>query len=178
MKSDVISIQHIESLIHHIRDNKVILDSDLAELYQVTTKRLNEQIKRNKDRFPEDFLFQLTQQENETLRSQIATSNNQRGGRRYNPYAFTEHGVIMAANVLNSKQAIDSSIFVVRAFINLREFAVNYKELAKKLTEIEKKMSGQDKTIASIISVRRLLQQPKPDHDSNKRLIGFTAKHD
>lgn len=113
------------------------------------------------------------------MRSQIATSKIKRGGRRYLPYAFTEHGVVMAANVLNSKRAINSSIFVVRAFIKLREFAITYTELAKKLTEIEKKVSSQDKTMASvIIAIRRLMQQPKPEPELKKRSIGFTAKHE
>lgn len=179
MTSEIISVPEIECLIHHIRGKKVILDADLARLYQVTTKRLNEQIKRNRDRFPDDFLFQLTQEEDESLRSQIATSKIQRGGRRYLPYAFTEHGVVMAANVLNSKRAIDSSIFVVRVFIKLREFAITYTELAKKLTEIEKKVSSHDKTIASvIIAIRRLMQHPKPEPQPKKRSIGFTAQHE
>lgn len=176
-QNEMVSIQHVEGLIHHVRSKRIILDSDLAKLYQVTTKRLNEQVKRNIDRFPADFLFQLTQEEYASLRSQFATSKQ--GGRRYLPYAFTEHGVVMAANLLNSKRAIESSIFVVRAFIKLREFAVTYKDLAKKLSEIEKKVSGHDKTIASIvIAIKRLIEQPKPDPEPKKRLIGFTAKHE
>jgi len=151
MKKELASIQDIEELIHQVRGKKVILDSDLAQLYQVTTKRLNEQIKRNRDRFPEDFLFRLTQEEDDSLRSQIATSKVKQGGRRYLPYAFTEHGVLMAANVLNSQRAIDSSIFVVRTFIKLRELAITYKDLAKKLNALEKKVSKQDTTIGSVI---------------------------
>lgn len=178
MKSNIVSSQDIEEVIHHIRGKRIILDSDLAQLYQVTTKRLNEQIKRNKDRFPEDFLFQLTQEEDDLLRSQIATSKVKHGGRRYLPYAFTEHGVVMTANVLNSKQAIESSIFVVRTFIKLREFVLSHKDLAKKLTELERKVTNHDKTIASvIIAIRRLMQQPKAEPELKKREIGFLAKY-
>src|SRR3990167_7219015 len=107
MRSNI-TAQHIEGIIYEVRGKKIIMDSDLANLYQVTTKRLNEQVKRNIDRFPADFLFQLTQDEFSSMRSQFATSKQ--GGRRYLPYAFTEHGVIMAANLLNSKRAIESSI--------------------------------------------------------------------
>ena len=103
----------------------------------------------------------------------------QRGGRRYLPYAFTEHGVVMAANVLNSKQAIDSSIYVVKAFIKFRELAITYKDFAEKLVEIEKKVSKQDSTIASvIIAIRRLMQQPSQESEPKKRSIGFLATHD
>lgn len=175
LDTEILSTQLVESIIHNIRGKKVIMDTDLAALYQVTTKRLNEQIKRNIDRFPSDFLFKLTQEECDILRSQIATSRH--GGRRYLPYAFTEHGVVMAANLLNSKKAIDTSIFVVRTFIKMREFAIVYKDLAKKISDIEKKMSGQDRTIASVvIAIKRLIEQPIPE--PKKREIGFTAKHE
>jgi hypothetical protein len=115
--AEIIPIQRAQSLILLIRGEKVILDSDLAELYGVPTKRLNEQVRRNIERFPADFMFQLTPEESDGLRSQIATSNVPvgRGGRRYLPYAFTEHGAIMAASVLNSPQAVQTSIFVARA---------------------------------------------------------------
>ena len=130
-----IALQKIAPLIHEIRGERVILDADLAAIYGVTTKRLNEQVKRNADRFPDDFAFQVTKEETANLTSQIATlkspaSSNLRsqnatsrshGGLRYPPYAFTEHGGIMAANVLNSKQAVQMSVFVVRAFVKLRE---------------------------------------------------------
>jgi ORF6N domain len=111
----------VESRIRYLRNHKVILDTDLAELYGVSVKRLNEQVKRNRERFPTDFLFRLTAKEHEALRSQIATSNRGRGGRRFAPYAFTEHGAIMAATVLNSERAVEMSVFVVRAFVRLRE---------------------------------------------------------
>src|SRR6266404_5281020 len=111
----------VESRILVLRHQKVILDTDLAELYGVPVKRLNEQIKRNQERFPSDFMFQLNPEEQASLRSQSATSNQGRGGRRYAPYAFTEHGAIMAATVLNSERAVEMSVFVVRAFVRLRE---------------------------------------------------------
>ena len=129
----IVPLERIESRILLIRGHKVMLDSDLAELYVVTTKRLNEQVKRNRQRFPADFMFQLTSDEATNLRSRIATSKQGRGGRRYRPYAFTEHGAIMAASVLNSHRAIEVSIYVVRAFVKLREMLRTHKELARKL---------------------------------------------
>src|ERR1700736_328073 len=114
-------VRPVESRILILRGHKVILDSDLAELYGVPVKRLNEQVKRNVERFPADFMFQLSAREHDHLRSQFATSKQARGGRRYPPYAFTEHGAIMAATVLNSKRAVEMSVFVVRAFVRLRE---------------------------------------------------------
>ena len=129
---------NLEPRIVTIRGLKVILDADLAKIYGVPTKRLNEQIKRNPARFPEDFIFQLTDEENNNLRSQFATSSLH-DGRRYLPYVFTEHGSIMAATVLNSPKAIEMSVFVVRAFIKMRETLANNKALALKLAELEKK---------------------------------------
>jgi hypothetical protein len=117
-KTDALSID-LRILI--LRHQKVILDSALAEIYGVSVKRLNEQIKRNRRRFPSDFMFRLTPKENKSLRSQFATSKIGRGGRRFLPYAFTEHGAIMAATVLNSQAAVETSVFVVRAFVRLRE---------------------------------------------------------
>lgn len=127
-----------------------MLDSDLALIYGVDTKRLNEQVKRNIARFPEDFMFQLTQKESESLRSQIATSKkgtnlksqnatSKRGGRRTLPYVFTEHGAVMLASILNSPQAIEASIKVVKVFVRLREILSTHKELAKKIEELEQK---------------------------------------
>jgi ORF6N domain len=115
-----------------VRGQKVLLDHDLAELYGVTVKGLNQQIKRNRKRFPEDFMFQVSAEEHAALRSQIVTSKPGRGGRRYRPFAFTEHGAMMAASVLNSPQAIDMSLFIVRAFVRLREVLGAHKELAAK----------------------------------------------
>jgi hypothetical protein len=127
--------QIVERRIYLIRRQKVMLDSDLAEIYQVTTKRLNEAVKRNPDRFPGDFMFQLTPVESENLRSQIATSSY--GGRRYLPYAFTEHGVAMLSSVLNSERAIRMSILIIRAFVKLRELLATHKDVARKIEKLE-----------------------------------------
>jgi hypothetical protein len=129
-------VEDIGSLIRTIRGQKVILDSDLARIYGVPTKRLNEQVGRNAKRFPHDFLFQLTAEEAEILKSQFATSSSH-GGRRKLPYAFTENGAIMAANVLNSPEAVRMSVFVVRAFIKMRDLLGGTKELARQLADLE-----------------------------------------
>ena len=155
-----------------MRGQKVILDSDLAALYGVPTKRLNEQVQRNIDRFPADFLFQLTEVERESLRSQIATSNVGRGGRRYLPYAFTEHGAYMAASLLNSPRAVEVSVFVVRAFVKLRQLVLSNKELAGKLDQLERKVSGHDDTIRQLVAaIRELMSAPEPP----KNRMGFHA---
>ncbi len=139
-KLKTITVRQVSSLIFNLREQKVILDSDLAMLYSVATKVLNRAVKRNVERFPEDFVFQLTYEEMHNLRCQNGTSSFH-GGRRYLPYAFTEHGAIMAANVLNSPKAIEMSVFVVRAFIKMRETLANNKTLALKLAELEKKLT-------------------------------------
>ena len=128
----------IQQKIFEIRGQSIMLDFDLAELYGVETKVLNQAVKRNADRFPKDFMFQLSEKEIHTLRSQFVTSN--RGGRRYRPYAFTEHGVTMLANVLKSKKAIKMSIAVVRAFISLKQLAIQHKDLAERLEELRKEL--------------------------------------
>ena len=142
-----IPIEFVEQRIFVIRGQKVILDADLAQLYGVTTKRLNEQVKRNRDRFPEDFMFRLSSEEGKSIlasRSQIATLK--RGQNlKYAPYAFTEHGAVMVANVLNSSVAVHASIQVVRAFIKLREIAANHQDLVLKLEQMEKKYDRQFK---------------------------------
>ena len=127
-----IALQKIAPLIHEIRGERVILDSDLAKIYGVSTTRLNEQVKRNVDRFPADFAFRLKREEMASLMSQIAISSFHHGGRRKAARVFTEHGAIMAANVLNSKEAVRMSVFVVRAFVKLREVFATHKELAQK----------------------------------------------
>jgi hypothetical protein len=141
MTTSLIPLQRIERKILLIRGQKVLLDSDLAELYGVTTKRLNEQVKRNADRFPKHFMFQLTDQEFANWRSQIATSNpGAKMGLRRPPYAFTEHGTLQAANVLNSKAAIKVGILVIEAFLKLRDLTANQSAIIKKLTEHEKQI--------------------------------------
>ena len=154
-----------------MRRQKVILDRDLAELYRVPVKRLNEQVKRNQARFPSDFLFQLNRREYESLRSQFATSNARRGGRRYLPHAFTEHGAIMAATVLNSKRAVEISVFVVRAFVRLREMLATNRQIAAKISELEQRLESHDETILDLIeALRNLMTPPK----APRRKIGFS----
>jgi hypothetical protein len=155
----------------------VILDSDLAALYGVPTKRLNEQYRRNRKRFPEDFAFQLTAEEAKSLRSQIATSSSH-GGRRYRPYAFTEYGALMAANILNSTRAVHMSIFVVRAFAKMREALRGTPELARKLAALEKKLTARlDVHEAAIVQVlqeiMQILNPPTPPPEPPRRRIGF-----
>jgi phage regulator Rha-like protein len=149
----------------------------LASLYGVVTWRLNEQVKRNKDRFPGDFVFQLTPEEERILTSQIARSNRGRGGRRTLPYAFTEHGAIMAANVLNSPRALQVSVFVVRAFVKMRETLMMSKEFAERLSELEKKLTSRldvhEKAIVPIIDEIRKLMTPRLLPVPKRRPIGF-----
>ena len=132
----------IDSVIHTICGERVILDADLAKIYGVETKALNRALKRNAEKFPSDFMFRLTAKEHEALRRQIGTSNTGRGGRRYLPYAFTEHGAIMAANLLNSPQAVQMSVFVVRAFIAMRAALTDTRSLARKLAALEKELTA------------------------------------
>jgi phage regulator Rha-like protein len=159
-----------ESRILSIRSTRVILDADLAELYGVSTKRLNEQVKRNARRFPDDFMFQLNVEELADLRSQIVTSSSSHGGRRYRPYAFTEHGVIMAASILNSERADEMSLFVVRAFIRMREALAANQQIIAKLSELERKVEGHDSDIQDLIEAIRQLMEPPP---ASNRRIGF-----
>ena len=170
-------MENIGLLIRTIREQKVLLDSDLARIYGVTTKRFNEQVRRNIKRFPPDFLFQLTPMEAENLRSQIATSSSH-GGRRYLPTAFTEKGAIMAANVLNSPEAVRMSVFVVRAFVQMRDLLGSTKELAKQLAALEKKLTERlDGHEVAIIEVLRrvmdILDPPTPPPEPPRRRIGF-----
>ena len=171
-KGEIAPVGKIEGSILLIRGQRVILDSDLAELYGVETKVLNQAVKRNADRFPEDFMFPLSQEELKSLRSQIVTSKG-RGGRRYAPYAFTEHGAIMAANLLNSPRAVQVSVYVVRAFVRLRNLLLQNKELAAKLTELERKLQKHDREIIALVeAIRQLMAPPDPP----KTKIGFHAE--
>ena len=160
-----------------LRGHRVILDSELAALYGVSTKRFNEQVRRNRGRFPADFMFQLTLEELAVLRSQIATLKGGRGQhRKYLPYAFTEHGAIMAATVLNSPRAVEMSAYVVPAFVHLRDLLSSNRELARRFAELEapldKKLTQHDQAIAAILSaIRQLMNPPQP----KRRPIGFTA---
>src|SRR5580693_6792703 len=160
----------VESRILILRHQRVILDVDIARLYGVSVKRLNEQVKRNQERFPSDFMFQLTDRENGALRSQIATSKKTRGGRRYTPHAFTEHGAIMAATVLNSKRAVQMSVFVVRAFVRLREMLATNRRLAGKIAELENGLDTHDSVIQDLIEAIKELLTPEA---RPRRRIGF-----
>jgi len=166
----------IQQRIYTIRNVRVILDSDLAALYGVPTKRLNEQYRRNRKRFPEDFAFQLTAEELDLLRSQIATSSSH-GGRRYRPHVFTEYGALQAANILNSERAVQMSIFVVRAFARMREALRGTPELARKLTALEKKLTARlDVHEAAIVEVLQEVMQilnPPPLPEPQRKQIGF-----
>lgn len=163
--------QLIEQRIFAIRGHRVMLDSDLAEIYGVQTKVLNQAVRRNKDRFPEDFAFQLNNKEFTNLRSQFVTSSKTRRGLKYRPYVFTEHGALMLASVLNSSQAVEMSLFVVRAFVRLRETLSHHKELASKLNKLEQKFGKHDEEIQLLFNVIKKLMEP-PSASSRKR-IGF-----
>ena len=178
-----VPVEGISRAIIFLRGHKVLLDTQLAALYGVSTKRFNEQVRRNRQRFPADFMFQLTAEESRALRSQIATSNapatQGRGGRRYLPYAFTEHGAIMAATILNSARAVEMSVYVVRAFVKLREVLASNKELAQKLDQLERKLQTHDQAIVGILNtIRKLMAPPPPSAPPpppKGRPIGFTA---
>jgi len=151
-----------------IRGRRVLLDADLASLYGVTTKRLNEQVRRNPGRFPPDFTFPLSNQEVATLRSHFATSSW--GGRRTPPVVFTEHGALMAASVLSSPKALEVSLFVVRAFVSLRQMLATHKEFAARLDEFERRLASNDQAILEVIAaIRKLMESPS----SGKPPIGF-----
>ena len=157
--------------VYVVRRQNVMLDADLAALYGVETKRLNEQVRRNLNRFSDAFMFQLNDEETAALRSQIATSKA-RGGRRYNPYVFTEHGAVMLASVLNSERAVAMSLLVVRTFIALRDQLSTQVELKHKLDELEHKVFSHDQTLAGLIdAIRQLMNPASPP----KRGIGFTV---
>jgi len=160
----------IERRIYLIRGQKVMLDADLAELYRVATKVLNQAIKRNHVRFPGDFMFQLTQEEAESLRSQFVTSKPGRGGRRHQPYAFTEHGVAMLSAVLNSQRAVQMSILIVRAFVKIRELLASHKDLAARVEKLEAAQKKHGSIIGILAEeIDEMKRLPEPP----KRRIGF-----
>jgi hypothetical protein len=163
-----VPVERIIGSILILRSQRVLLDADLATLYGVETRRLNEQVRRNIERFPKDFIFELTAEEFANLKSQFATSSW--GGRRKRPLAFTEHGAIMAATVLNSPRAVEMSIYIVRAFVQLRTLLASNKELAQQLAKLERKVSSHDQAIVGILNtIRELMSPPNPI----KRPIGF-----
>jgi hypothetical protein len=160
----------IRSLIYHIRGKAVMLDNDLAAMYQVETGRLNEAVRRNLKRFPEDFMFQLTAEEADRLRSQIAISKTGRGGRRYLPYAFTEQGVTMLSCVLNSDIAIDVNINIMRAFVQIRRIGMSVVDLKRKIDSMERKYDHNFKIVFD--AIRQLIAPPPAPEKKIK--IGFT----
>lgn len=169
-RAALIPAERIEKAIHVIRGEKVMLDADLARLYGVATKALVQAVKRNLARFPEDFMFQLSAEEWEALRSQSVTSKG-KGGRRYSPYAFTEHGVAMLSSVLRSERAVQVNIEIVRAFVRLRQLLATHADLARKLDELEKRYDHQFKVVFEAI---RQLMLPPPEKPKGK--IGFARE--
>jgi len=169
----LVSAGAVERLIRLVRGRRVMLDADLARIYGVTTARLNQQVKRNRKRFPPDFLFQLTAEEWQALMLQSATSKEGRGGRRKLPFAFTEHGAVMLASVLNTPIAVRANVQVVRAFVRLRALLAGDRELRKQLAMLEQKVQGHDATIRRLFNVlRQLMSSPPP----KTHRIGFLVK--
>jgi hypothetical protein len=167
----LVPFDEVQRTILLIRGQKVILDADLARLYGVTTRRLNQQVRRNPNRFPEDFMFQLTEGE----KNEVVANCNHLSALRFSPalpLAFTEHGAIMAASVLNTQRAVEASVFVVRAFVKLREILVAHKELALRLSELELRVRGHDEQIRAIVEAIRQLMTPP----ARKETIGFRVK--
>jgi ORF6N domain len=172
-----VPVELIERRIYMIRGHKVMLDSDLADLYQVPTKRLNESVKRNRKRFPEDFMFRLTSAESEQLnRSQFATGSQKHRDPRLQPYAFSELGVAMLSSVLNSERAVQVNIVIMRAFVKLREVMGTHKELAHKIEALERKYNKHDEELQVVFRAIKRLLEPPPIPP--KRRIGFRAPDD
>jgi hypothetical protein len=171
--TQLIPVEQIEGLIHIVRGEKVLLDSDLAVLYGVETKVLNRSVKRNPSRFPQDFMFRLTVEEAANLRCQIGTSSSRYGGRRYLPYVFTEQGVAMLSSVLRSERAVQVNVAIMRAFVALRQMLASNEALARKLGELERRLEGHDQAIKSLFQAIRELMTPtaKPHRE-----IGFHVK--
>ena len=174
-KKAIVPVGKIEQRILLIRGEKVIVDMDLAEFYGVPTKRLNEQVKRNKARFPDDFMFQLSAKE----KTEVVANCDHLSKLKYSkalPYAFTEHGSIMAASVLNSKRAVEVSVYIVRAFVKIRRMMAENKELSRKIVQIERHLAEHDEHIIELIKAIKQLLKPEPP--PKKRRIGFHAdKH-
>ena len=176
----IVPAERVESAILVIRGQRVMLDSDLAAIYGTSTKRLNEQVTRNAGRFPEDFVFRLSREESELLRSQFATSRRAHGGRRYVPRVFTEHGAVMLASVLNTQIAVRASVEVVRAFVQLRGLLASNADLARKIDEMEKRYDAQFKVVFD--AIRELMERPDPAalpqgaEEGSKKRIGFQVR--
>jgi len=178
MKQEIIPIEIIESKIFSIRGNKVMLDKDLAEIYNVETKVLKQAVKRNIDIFPAHFMFELTQEEYKSLRSQIVTSNKGRGGTRYLPMVFTEHGVLQLASVLRSERAKQMSIKIIEVFVQIRKQILNHNEILKKLGELERSDKKQGQQIEVIFKYIQQLESEKQQTKTQKERvkIGFKQK--
>ena len=174
-KKAIVPVGKIEQRILLIRGEKIIVDADLAEFYGVPTKRLNEQVKRNKARFPDDFMFQLSAEE----KSEVVANCDHLSKLKYSktlPYAFTEHGSIMAASVLNSQRAVEVSVYIVRAFVKIRRMIAENKELSRKIVQIERHLAEHDEQIIELVKAIKQLLKPEPP--PKKRCIGFHAdKH-
>jgi hypothetical protein len=171
-KSAIVVARKVDSKIFVLRGQRVILDSDLAELYGVQVRHLNQQVKRNAKRFPLAFRFQLSAHESKILRSQNVISSEGHGGARYLPYAFTEHGAIMAATVLNSERAIEMSVFVVLAFVRMRRAIAGHRHILTKLAPLERRLEKHDADIQDLMDAIRELMTPE---EPNRRHIGFEA---
>ena len=171
MSSHPLTFQEITSAIYTIRGKRVMLDADLARLYGVETKQLNRAVQRHAERFPADFMFQLSNIESESLRCQIGTSNAGRGGRRYQPFVFSEQGVAMLSSVLHTREAALINIQIIRAFVAMREALSLHKELAGKLVQLERRLGAHDKEIHTLFeAIKQLMMHPKPPP---KRRLGF-----
>ncbi len=176
-QGSLVPVEVIQSRIYLVRGHKVMLDRDLAYLYGVETRRLNEQVKRNIKRFPPDFMFQLTKAETKDWMSQFAISNKERMGIRRMPYVFTEQGVAMLSSVLNSDRAIEVNIQIMRVFVKLKALAASHKDLARKIRNLEQKFGEHDEKIIRIFdAIRRLMAVPRPGEDYKKTKIGFIVE--
>jgi len=174
-KSEINPIDQVQNSIFVVRGHRVLLDSDLASFYGVPTHRFNQAVKRNAERFPDDFRFQLTDDELTNISSQFVMSSRRHRGAAYLPWAFTEHGALMAATVLNSQRAVQMSLVVIRAFVDLRRMVLEQKALAQKLSELDARVGAHDKKLTAIIeAIRQLAIPPGPTHD---RKIGFHARN-
>jgi len=171
MSGNLLTKVSVQAIIRQIRGKSVMLDDDLAMLYQVGTKVFNQAVKRNQDRFPSDFMFQLTQKEFKDLRSQIVTSNESRGGRRYLPYVFTEQGVAMLSGILNSPTAVQVNISIMRAFVQMRRLTISIVDVRRKIDSMESKYDHQFKVVFDAL---RGFLVPEPP---NKRQIGFIQQN-
>lgn len=174
-KTAIVAARRVDSKILVLRGQKVILDADLAELYGVQVRHLNQQVKRNAKRFPLAFRFQLSAQEIRILRSQNVISSERHGGTRYRPYVFTEHGAIMAATVLNSERAIEMSVFVVLGFVRMHRAIATNRQVLAKLAEVERRLESHDADIQDLMdAIRELINPPDPP----RRRIGFETPSD